>query len=103
MLLPAPFANTIVPAGDLAFVDRCIGVEAAEMAAAQAPDNLHVVIVDGLGRRCLLPASAQRGRAVVVETVYESHGTSFVFTATDHPAPMRMCWRHCGIACGVGR
>jgi hypothetical protein len=44
-----PFADTIVPAGDLAFVDRCIGVEVAVMAAAQAPDNLHVVIVDGLG------------------------------------------------------
>ena len=38
--LQHPFANTIVPAGDLAFVDRCIGVEAAEMATAQAPDNL---------------------------------------------------------------
>ena len=29
--------------------DGCIGVEVAEMAAAQAPDNLHVAIVDGVG------------------------------------------------------
>ena len=29
--------------------DGCIGVEVAEMAAARAPDNLHVAIVDGVG------------------------------------------------------
>jgi pimeloyl-ACP methyl ester carboxylesterase len=44
------------PSGDVATeplpygrADGCIGVEVAEMAAARAPDNLHVAIVDGVG------------------------------------------------------